>query len=187
MQIPDDYTPPRNEPYNLERFRVLVIEDATFISDLLCSCMTEMGVGSVVRAFDLEDAKDKILSNNAIACPTNIDMVLLDWLLPGGTGGDLLKWMRKHKGPLIRFLPVVVCSAYTSTKLVFESRDSGANEVMVKPVSAEKIAKRMLHIIDNPRPYVQSPTFIGPDRRRQTLDYHGDDRRKIEPEVISEK
>ena len=172
--------------YNLGDFKILVVEDSPFIANLLGSCLMEIGVGSVIKAGNVRDAKDKILSNNAMTSGQNIDMIILDWLMPDGTGGDVLKWIRGHKNASIKFVPVVICSAYTSTELVYESRDLGANEVMVKPVSAEKITQRMLHIIDHPRPYVQAPDFVGPDRRRRTLPFDGEDRRKNKPEVISE-
>ncbi len=176
----------QDKGYDLEGFRVLIVEDASFVANLLASCLLEMGVGSVVIAENVAAAKEKILENNAVSSEKNIDMILLDWLMPDGTGGDVLKWMRRHKNDIIRFIPVIVCSAYTSTKLVFESRDAGANEVVVKPISAGKISKRMLHLIDHPRPYIQSANFIGPDRRRKDLAFAGEDKRKEEAEIISE-
>lgn len=176
----------QNKPYSLGDLRILIIEDSVFIAELLASCLMEMGVGKVFIADGVAKGKDKLLSHNSVYSPKNLDMVVLDWLMPDGNGGDVLRWMRKHKSQYIQFLPVVVCSAYTDTDIVFKSRDAGANEVMVKPVSAQKIASRILHIIDHPRPFVQSPDFVGPDRRRRTATFEGEDKRKTEPEVIKE-
>lgn len=175
------------DPYNLGRFRLLLVEDSGFILGLLYSCLRQMGVGEVVRATSLETAKDRISSYNGVNSVGPIDIVLLDWLMPEGNGSELLSWMRHHKRDSIRFLPVIICSAFTDAELVHQSRDLGANEVMVKPVSAEKIAERILRIIDQPRPYLNSPGYVGPDRRRRTRKPLGPERRIHQPEMVMER
>jgi len=119
-----------------------------------------------------------------VASSSNIDVLVLDWLMPHGSGLELLQWIRTHRSDSIKFLPVIVCSAYTSEALVKESRDNGANEVMVKPVSAEKLAGRILSVIEHPRPYIKAPNFFGPDRRRKDKPFSGDDQRKTNPDDI---
>ncbi len=104
--------------------------------------------------------------------------------MPEMDGRELLKTIRSHKSDCVRFLPVVVCSAYTSETLVKESRDLGANEVVVKPISASELARRIQHVINNPRPYVKSRDFFGPDRRRQKRPFEGQERRKTKPQDV---
>ena len=99
----------------------------------------------------------------------------------------MLEWVRAHKTDTIKYLPIIVCSAYASTELIEESRDKGANEAMVKPVSAEKLAQRILYVIEKPRPYIASPDFFGPDRRRRNEKYKGPERRTTNPEEIEEE
>ncbi len=176
----------QEKAYDLSNFRILLVEDSSFILGLLFSCLRQMGVGEILRAASGKVAIEKITAHNGKNAVNSIDMVLLDWLMPGGNGEDVLKWARGHSKDSIRFVPIVVCSAYTDAELVTKSRDLGANEVMVKPVSAEKIAGRMLRIIDQPRPYVQSPGFFGPDRRRK-LKKVSVERRTLEPEIVMEK
>ena len=55
---------------------------------------------------------------------------------------------------------------------------------MVKPVSGEKLASRILNVIDHPRPFIKAPEFFGPDRRRRDIKYTGEDRRKTDAEQI---
>lgn len=83
-------------------------------------------------------------------------------------------------------MPVIVCSAYTSEAIVSEGRDYGANEVLVKPVAAESIAKRISHVIDQPRPYIKAPDFFGPDRRRKTQKFPGEEKRIANPDEVKE-
>jgi CheY-like chemotaxis protein len=176
----------RDKAYDLSTFRVLIVEDFPFIASILSSSLAQMGVGKVLTAPDGVAGKEKILSLNAVQSSQNIDVAIIDWLMPECPGLELLQWIRNHKSDTIKFLPVIICSAYASRELVEQSRDAGANEVMVKPVSAAKLAQRILHVIDNPRPYVRLNDFFGPDRRRKIEPFRGEDRRKTKPQDISE-
>ena len=166
--------------YDFSTFKVLAVDDFTFIAELVASTLQEMGVGKVLKAENGRIAQERLNNYNIAQSINNIDVVILDWLMPEMSGPELLKWIREHKSETIRFLPVIVCSAYTSTKFVEKARDLGANEVMVKPISAEKLAGRIQHVIEKPRPFIQSPDFFGPDRRRKTIKFQGDDRRQTD-------
>jgi two-component system chemotaxis response regulator CheY len=96
----------------------------------------------------------------------------------------LIKWIRNHNNDKVKFLPVVLVSAFTSEDVVKASRDMGANEALVKPVSGEKLAKRILSVIDLPRPYIKSPDYFGPDRRRKDLPWKKEERRIMTPEKV---
>ena len=164
--------------YNLKSFRILIVEDYPFMADLMTSMAREFGVGNLLLANSGTEAKEMIMMFNADPGARNlIDMVITDWLMPDGDGADLIRWIRNSRKDTIRFLPVVLCSAYTSEEVVFTARDTGANEALVKPVSANKIASRILHVIDHPRPFIKTPDFFGPDRRRKVEKFAGEERR----------
>ena len=186
VELKESQQKKQDKPYDLKNFRVLILEDSSFIGSLLSSCLGEMGVGFITTVNNISNAKEKILSFNASVSSLNIDVIIADWLMPDGTGQEFIKWVRNHKSDTIKFLPIIVCSAYASASLVEESRDCGANEVMVKPVSAEKLAHRILYVIDKPRPFIQSPDFFGPDRRRKIEKFIGEDRRKLKAEEITQ-
>ena len=51
-------------------------------------------------------------------------------------------------------------------------------EFICKPVTARTILTRLETVIFNPRPFVETPSYFGPDRRRNTLGaYIGPERR----------
>lgn len=164
--------------YDLSGFSVMIVEDYPFIAELLSTALKHMGVGKVFTKDSGLSARDKLLIHNKTENMNNIDFVILDWLMPGMGGEEFLRWLRSQDSEKMKFLPVIVCSAYTSEKIVNASRDAGANEVLVKPVSAEKIASRIQYVIENPRAFVKAPGFFGPDRRRKNEEYKGEERRK---------
>ncbi len=169
---------------------MLVVDDFAFITELVSSTLAEMGVGKIMKAENGRHAMDRIKNYNTVQSVNNIDVIIIDWLMPEMNGQELLEWIRDNTNETIKFLPVIVCSAYTSTKFVEKARDLGATEVMVKPVSAEKLASRIQHVIEKPRPFIKTPDFFGPDRRRQSVKFKGADRRKLDSqdmEVHSEE
>ena len=53
-----------------------------------------------------------------------------------------------------------------------------------KPVSARKLYARILSIIDQPRTFIKSPRYTGPDRRRnRSSGYTGPERRKTNLQI----
>ncbi|QQG35148.1 MAG: response regulator [Micavibrio aeruginosavorus] len=173
--------------YSLGAFRILIVEDYPFMADLMSTMLREFGVGNIIQASSGTEGKEMIsLFNSDENARNKIDIVLLDWLMPEGDGLDLLRWIRGHKKDSIKFLPSVLCSAYTSEAVVSAGRDNGANEVLVKPVSAQKLASRLLYVIDKPRPFLRAPGFFGPDRRRKSDSYSGVERRITKPEDVKQ-
>ncbi|MCB9988858.1 MAG: response regulator [Rhodospirillales bacterium] len=179
--------PKQNDAYSLSNFRILIVEDYPFMADLIATMLREFGVGNIVMANSGSEAKEMLVMLNTDPGSRNhIDMIVTDWLMPDGDGTDLLDWIRGHKKDTVKFIPVILCSAYTSEEVVEIGRDHGANEVLVKPVSAKKLASRLLHMIDHPRPFIKAPDFFGPDRRRKVEPFDGEDKRKMKPEEIKE-
>lgn len=174
----------RIRPYSLGSFKILFVDDFSFIADMSAMMLSAMGIGRAVTASSGEEAKKRLIQLNTDRGADNIDVVITDWMMPGGSGNDLLRWIRAQPQDTIRFLPVIICTASASREMVELSRDGGATEVLVKPVSAKKIADRLLYLIDSPRPYLKTPSFFGPDRRRRLVERKGADRRILNPRNI---
>lgn len=173
--------------YSLRNFKVLLVEDYDFIRGLIVAMLKAFGVGNLVIATDSRQAIELLtvnISQSQHGSSRPIDIVLTDWMMPGGSGKDLIQWMRNHPHENIRFMPILMVSTFASEDVVIAARDLGINEVLVKPISAEKVASRILSIIDHPRPFVRATTFFGPDRRRKEKPIKGEDRRKMDPESI---
>ena len=65
-----------------------------------------------------------------------------------------------------------------STGRVTVARDAGVTEFLAKPISAKGLYQRILNVVANPRPFIKTKTYFGPDRRRNTSNaYIGPERR----------
>jgi CheY-like chemotaxis protein len=173
--------------YDLKNINVLLVEDSRAMQTLIASMLRSFGVGDVLVCEGAHEAIGILTITQARKKSSDIkgiDIVLTDWLMPQGSGVELLEWIRSHEADNIKFLPVLLLSAYTTQKVIATARDYGANEALVKPVSGAMLAGRILSIINNPRAFVRADNFFGPDRRRQDMTYKGQDRRKKTAETI---
>ena len=97
-------------------------------------------------------------------------LVLLDLVLPGVDGMDLMKDIAE-----LTDVPVIFLSAYGQDKLVARAFDMGAADYMVKPFSPTELSARIraaLRRRDVPKPsepYVLGDLTIDYDERRVTL------------------
>ncbi|MCK5384367.1 MAG: response regulator [Alphaproteobacteria bacterium] len=175
------------EPYDLNNFTILLVEDSSYMQNLTSEMLKLFGVGDILRCDNAKEAIDLLTITHARKSSRHIDkidIVLTDWLMPNGSGEYLVKWIRGHESDVVRFMPIIVISGYTTEKLTFKTRSLGVNEILVKPVSGKLIASRICSIIDAPRPFVQTKTFFGPDRRRRDLPYSGENRRSQKQQIV---
>lgn len=105
------------------------------------------------------------------------DLVFTEYLMPGMDGAEMVHTLRRGEG-INRYVPVILMTAFTSRSRVERARDSGVTEVCAKPVSPRELFRKLASVADNPRPFVQSAGYVGPDRRRRRdPTYAGDERR----------
>jgi DNA-binding response OmpR family regulator len=123
--------PPSSPASTLPHARVLVIDDEPGILNFV-----SRGLRAEGYAVDLAADGETGLSA-ALAQP--YDLVILDLLLPGSSGIDLLREIvRRHPGQ-----PVIVLSALTDTSSKVRSFELGAGDYLAKPFSIEELLARV--------------------------------------------
>ena len=71
----------------------------------------------------------------------------------------------RRSGLPCREAPVIVLSSQPTLRAMREAQNSGAHEFLVRPFSAYQLAKRLQAVAD-PRPWIETASYVGPDRRR---------------------
>ncbi len=156
--------------YDLSKLTVLIIDKQQPMRTLLRQILREFGVGRIFDASTPEKGFEEFVYH----CP---DLVLVDWC-PEFDGIGLLKRIRTDKNSPYPQVPVIMVSAYNETNRVFQARDAGMSEYVVKPVSPSLLYVRIVNVIENPRPFIRSENYVGPCRRRHKLPFAGKERRK---------
>ncbi len=157
--------------YDFSNVNALVVEDQDLIRYLLAGILRQLGLNQVVVASDGEAAL-QILEK------FTPDVIFTDYRMEPMDGFQLIKRIRAGKTPVERFVPIVLVTAYTSTREIMRARDLGATEFLAKPISVRLVYLRLCSIIEHPRMYVSTGEFFGPDRRRRELADFVENRRK---------
>ena len=97
-----------------------------------------------------------------------VDIIFLDLDFGGPAQGfELLRHIRDRQYSRDPFVPVVIMGHQVAPQAVTTARDHGAHEFLVRPVTTETVLRKLQSITLRPRPFVQGPTYFGPERRRQ--------------------
>lgn len=97
------------------------------------------------------------------------DILITEWNMVPIDGVALVKAIRsaQHDKRIPRDIPILMLTARADKDSVSVARDAGITEFVVKPFSAKTMSNRIIRIIDNPRAFVESGSYTGPDRRRK--------------------
>ena len=82
-------------------------------------------------------------------------------------GLELVEKIRKDPKSPNRTVPIIMVSGFCAPERISKARDVGTTEFIVKPFSSDDLAKRIAHTVNNPRDFIVTPHFVGPDRRRK--------------------
>jgi DNA-binding response OmpR family regulator len=150
---------------------VLVVDDNPHMRKIVVTILQAFGVIQIFEVAEAETAW-KLLRDN------NPDVAIVDWIMEGMSGLDLVKMIRTSTASPNPFVPVIMLTGHTSLDRVRMARDGGVNELLAKPVSVTAVLQRLTAVIDHPRPFVRTKVYFGPCRRRRGGDeYKGPERR----------
>ncbi len=102
--------------------KILIIEDDVFLQDLEVNRLKKDNY-EIITASTGDQAMEKINEEN-------IDLILLDLILPGVDGFDVLKKIKETEK--LKKIPVIVFSNLSEEKDLKKAKEMGAIEFMVK-------------------------------------------------------
>lgn len=104
------------------KYNILLIEDDPFIKQMYSNKIEEINT-NVFTALNKDELKF-ILDKN------NINLILLDLVLPNISGFDILKWLKKEDK--FKDIPIIVLSNLSSQADINQAFELGALDYMVK-------------------------------------------------------
>lgn len=156
-----------------DQIHILVVDDNAHMRQLVARMLHSFGVNEVGEAESSEVALDYLRKSKP-------DLMVLDWVMKGMSGLELVQFIRKDQQSPNPLLPVIMLTGHTSVERVQQARDAGVNEVIVKPVSPRTLMSRLVAVVDRPRPFVRTSTYVGPCRRRRLDNKHEGPERRYE-------
>ncbi|KKD01569.1 phosphate regulon transcriptional regulator PhoB [Photobacterium sp. WH77] len=113
--------------------RILVVEDEAPIREMLCFVLEQKGY-QTIEAEDYDSALEKI-------CEPFPELILLDWMLPGGSGINLIKHLKRDE--VTRSIPVVMLTARGEEEDKVRGLEVGADDYITKPFSPKELMARL--------------------------------------------
>lgn len=154
----------------LNRISFMVVDDNAHMRVLLRRVLRGLGSDMVVEAADGSAALMRMEDDLP-------DILILDWVMAPMDGLDLTRFIRKSAESPNPYMPIIMMTGFADRDRVFQARDAGVNEFVVKPLAASTLFSRIGAIIERPRPFVRVGEFFGPDRRRRKTAWTAEERR----------
>ncbi len=120
--------------------RVLVVDDEPKVGDALAAGLRADG-------FEVDVARDGAEGFFA-ASSREYDVVLLDWMLPGRSGIEVLGALRNSRSTV----PVLMLTARDALEDKVQGLDQGADDYLVKPFALAEVAARIRALLRRGRP-----------------------------------
>lgn len=109
---------------------ILIVEDDTVINGLIAEFLRQKGV-ACTQAFSGTEGQMRMEAGR-------FDLVLLDLMLPGLPGEELLAWLRQKSG-----VPVIVLTAKDALDSKVSLLEAGADDYLTKPFELDELWARM--------------------------------------------
>jgi len=157
---------------NLRDLVILVAEPNAYLRRVMHGMLRGFGANKLLEV-------DNSISLFQALSWQKVDILLCDARLSPHNGLDVVRTIRRNGQNQNRTLPIMLLSADTNEATVKRARDAGTNMVIAKPMSPSSLYDRLSWIAFNPRPFVDTATYFGPDRRFKIEGYpNGVGRRK---------
>jgi two-component system chemotaxis response regulator CheY len=156
---------------DFNRLRFLIIDDNVHMRRIVRTLLHALGTR------DVHEADDGAAGLEAFT-QYSPDIIVADWAMPIFDGIELTQMIRQPGANSNPYVPIIMLTGHSERTRVMSARDAGVTEFMVKPISALALYQRILNVVANPRPFIKTKTYFGPDRRRNTNNaYIGPERR----------
>ncbi|UQY36965.1 response regulator [Pseudomonas fulva] len=119
----------------MSKVSVLVVDDATFIRDLV-----KKGLRDNLPGIQIEEAVNgrkaqQILGRNPI------DLILCDWEMPEMSGLELLQWCREQES--LKGVPFIMVTSRGDKENVVQAIQAGVSDFIGKPFSNEQLITKV--------------------------------------------
>ena len=122
--------------------KVLIIEDEKAVREMLCFTLKSNGF-AIFEAEDSDSAFDTLKKND-------INLILLDWMLPGKQGIEISRLLRSSGET--KDIPIIMLTAKSDESDKVLGLESGADDYITKPFSPKELVARIKALLRRTAP-----------------------------------
>ena len=112
--------------------RILIIDDNEDIRKII-------GYDLIKAGFDVDDAQDGESGYQMIQKEKNYDLIIVDWMMPGMSGIELVRTLRRQHNNSLLFM----LTAKDGVDDLAEAFEAGVDDYMRKPFSPRELTIRI--------------------------------------------
>lgn len=124
------------------RGKILIVDDESAIRQMVCLAVSQAGY-TCLEAGDVNEAQMRIVNDTP-------DLVLLDWMLPGVSGVEFARRLRREK--LTQHLPIIMLTARAEEEDKVRGLEGGADDYITKPFSTRELLARINAVLRRQAP-----------------------------------
>ncbi len=130
---------------------ILIVDDETPIRDMLRVAL-EMAEYKCIEAEDAQQAHSLIIDEKP-------DLVLLDWMLPGTSGIELARRLKRDE--VSAEIPIIMLTAKGEEDNKIQGLEVGADDYITKPFSPRELVARLKAVLRRTDSFTDSgPIFV---------------------------
>jgi two-component system phosphate regulon response regulator PhoB len=131
--------------------KVLIVDDEAPIREMIAVALEMAGY----ECLEAENANQA----HALIVDHKPDMVLLDWMMPGTSGVDFARRLRKEE--LTADIPIILLTAKGEEENKIKGLESGADDYITKPFSPRELVARLKAVLRRTTPKgVEEPVSV---------------------------
>ncbi len=153
--------------HRLADTQVLVVDDDVAMRKVVRAMLMSIGVRTIREAADGPSGLDAVRDHP-------IDVVILDWEMPGPDGAAFMRILRSPGTFPKPAMPVIMLTGHGERSCVIEAIKLGVNEFLLKPVSCKALCERLISVLFCPRPMMLQGDYYGPAPRKAAKMIHSD-------------
>ncbi|MCR4377344.1 MAG: response regulator [Rhodospirillales bacterium] len=147
------------EKLALDQVDILLIDPDRAVRSTIRNILIDNGFRNVTMGSGLADIESKFQINMP-------DLLISDIKLGDGSLSDFVYKLRHHDVGSNPFLPIIATAWSPTSDDVRSVVQSGADDIVAKPLSAGQLLQRIMMLIKARKPFVVTSAYIGPDRRK---------------------
>lgn len=120
-----------------QQYKVLIVDDEPAIREMLELVLAAEGFHLLVA--------DSAQKAHELVVDEQPDIILLDWMMPGVTGLEFLRRLRRSE--MTATIPVILITAKTEEDSRVAGLDSGADDYITKPFAPRELISRIYAIL----------------------------------------
>ena len=147
-------------PSDLKKMKVLIVDPNSFMRGVVADSLRRLMVTHIMAAASAVEAFN-------VGRMFKPDIIFVDWDAGRMSGLEFTREVRRNTTGISRETPIILLAGVIDHDQLMSARQSGINEFLLKPVSAQGVLSRIEEVVMRPRKFIDSRNYVGPCRRRK--------------------